>query len=111
MTIETVSICADAAGGANLPIKRELEDAADGEPPTKVMKSAAPQSVPLASSDGLSKEMEKEKAMITRKLRLEQNRKAAKESRRRKKIMIEELQRSVSAILFSLKPHLCSPNF
>jgi hypothetical protein len=101
MTTEILSTCADAAGGANLSIKRELEDAVDEEPPSKVMKSAAPQSAPLASSDGLTKEMEKEKAMITRKLRLEQNRKAAKESRRRKKIMIEELQRSVSIILFS----------
>ncbi|GAX14970.1 hypothetical protein FisN_12Lh331 [Fistulifera solaris] len=99
MTTEILSTCADAAGGANLSIKRELEDAVDEEPPSKVMKSAAPQSAPLASSDGLTKEMEKEKAMITRKLRLEQNRKAAKESRRRKKIMIEELQRSV--IFFS----------
>lgn len=36
---------------------------------------------------------------ISRRVRLDQNRKAAKESRRRKKIMIEELQRSV--IFFS----------
>ena len=78
-----------------MPTKRELESSFDGESPTKVMKTDAPQSAPPTSSDIMSKEVEGEKATITRKIRLDQNRKAAKESRRRKKVMIEELQRSV----------------
>lgn len=41
----------------------------------------------------------KDQATSAREIRLEQNRKAARESRRRKKVMIEELQRSV--IFFS----------
>lgn len=96
MTAEIVSISADAAAGASIPAKREIEGAFDGEPPSKIMKTDAPQSDPPATSDAISKEQDEEKAMITRKVRLEQNRKAAKESRRRKKTMIEELQRSVS---------------
>jgi len=46
-----------------------------------------------------SKHIKKEPTPKARQIRLEQNRKAARESRRRKKVMIEELQRSV--IFFS----------
>eukprot|EP00804_Cyclotella_cryptica_P007203 CCRYP_009743-RA/>CCRYP_009743-RA protein AED:0.03 eAED:0.03 QI:462/1/1/1/1/1/2/609/329 len=46
-----------------------------------------------------AKRVKKDAPVKTREMRLEQNRKAARESRRRKKVLVEELQRSV--IFFS----------
>lgn len=102
MSADPISVSADAAAGASFSVKRELDVSYDVEPPSKVMKTDAPQSAPPTASDTLIlHEPEEEKATITKKVRLEQNRKAAKESRRRKKIMIEELQRSVRLLSWS----------
>jgi hypothetical protein len=102
------SMAADAAAGAltALSAKRSLDS--DDGPLSKMMKVDAPQSsdVPLTSAPPTttSPPATEDSAAVSksdksRKIRLEQNRKAAKESRRRKKVMIEELQRSV--IFFS----------
>lgn len=112
-----VPIIADAAAGASLKRKLEGEDAAGGDVKIPKQEVAAPPqtagapfagnphiavatpmppvsvAAPVADSDP-SKPMSK-----AREVRLDQNRKAARESRRRKKTMIEELQRSV--IFFS----------
>jgi hypothetical protein len=92
---------ADAAGGAPaLQLKRKKDDgeesgpSATPEPDAKISKTGEG-SVASADSDS-AKKAPMSKA---REVRLEQNRKAARESRRRKKTMIEELQRSV--IFFS----------
>jgi len=97
-----------AAAAASLKRKTENE----GAPEAKLFKSAMPpQSAPptttTAHADATEEDMEDtmdvdEDGMPIikgRTVRLEQNRKAARESRRRKKVMIEELQRSV--IFFS----------
>ena len=71
--------------------KRKLEEdagAASSEPESKV-----------AKTDLDMKVLKRGPISKAREIRLEQNRKAARESRRRKKTMIEELQRSV--IFFS----------
>ncbi len=74
-------------------LKRKNEDS-NLEPPTKLLK---PEEVILKTySNGPTASAASKKARETR---LEQNRKAARESRRRKKVMIEDLQRSV--IFFS----------
>lgn len=104
-------ITADAAAGAStLKRKLEGEDAAGGDakipkqdppqtagaPSTPAVAAAAPPvtvAAPATAADA-NKPMSK-----AREVRLDQNRKAARESRRRKKTMIEELQRSV--IFFS----------
>lgn len=102
------SKAADAAAGAltALSAKRILDS--DDGPLSKFLKldvhqtpdlpptSAPPTTAPFFTSEEISSIPKGEKS---RKIRLEQNRKAAKESRRRKKVMIEELQRSV--IFFS----------
>lgn len=102
------SMAADAAAGAltALSAKRSLDS--DDGPLSKMPKLEAPQTpglppttappttAPPSTSEDNSTISKSEKS---RKIRLEQNRKAAKESRRRKKVMIEELQRSV--IFFS----------
>lgn len=49
----------------------------------------------MFSANDVSQDTEADKKERSRKNRLEQNRKAARESRRRKKMMIDELQRSV----------------
>lgn len=98
MTTETIPISADAAAGASLPIKREPAGVTEDESPSKIMRTDAPQSIEPSTTIETENKVNRndaDKALNTRKLRLEQNRKAAKESRRRKKIMIEELQRSV----------------
>ena len=111
-----VPITADAAAGASLKRKLEGEDAAGGDAKIPKQENAPPQTagVPFAGNPHIavatpmppisvaapasvsdaSKPMSK-----AREVRLDQNRKAARESRRRKKTMIEELQRSV--IFFS----------
>ena len=94
---------ADAAGGP----KRKIEEAdITGERKMLKLEDAPPTTAPLAvvettetpgaeAPDAAAKKpMNK-----AREIRLDQNRKAARESRRRKKTMIEELQRSV--IFFS----------
>ena len=96
-------VTADAGAGAPaLPMrKRKKEDGEDvgsegtPEPDSKFVK--AEDGTPMtALDDELANNAPMSKA---REIRLEQNRKAARESRRRKKVMIEELQRSV--IFFS----------
>ena len=100
-------ITADAAAGAStLKRKLEGEDTAGGDakipkqedtvavapPQTAGAPAVAAPAPPVAAA--AAKPMSK-----AREIRLDQNRKAARESRRRKKTMIEELQRSV--IFFS----------
>jgi hypothetical protein len=91
-----IDAAADAAAGAltSLPnlLKRKSEEGAE-QSEAKMSKTEAPQT---ADEDKANKRSPMPKA---REIRLEQNRKAARESRRRKKVMIEELQRSV--IFFS----------
>ena len=123
MSIESI---ADAAAGAFPPMcntKRKAEDAADGEPELKKFvkeeaglstdNATAPSttSITMMSETPNTPEVKKmdppepqaspvvNTSNKAREVRLEQNRKAARESRRRKKVMIEELQRSV--IFFS----------
>ena len=110
MSTQVEHMAADAAAGAltALSAKRSLDS--DDGPLAKMMKLDDPQTPglhpPTASAPPTTtppSNMEENSALPktdkSRKVRLEQNRKAAKESRRRKKVMIEELQRSV--IFFS----------
>jgi hypothetical protein len=60
----------------------------DGSPSISLFHNA------MLAANGLD-ENELERKVLSRKNRLEQNRKAARESRRRKKLMVDELQRSV----------------
>jgi len=109
-----------AAGGSGLTAlpmrKRKSFDDEKAEPELKKVKTdMPPQSAPATiagptatadqestkeseASDGLQP-LKRAPMTKAREVRLEQNRKAARESRRRKKVMIEELQRSV--IFFS----------
>ena len=82
-------------GGAE-ESKRKMEDAAvaGSEKSIKLDADSSPKTAPIKT-----KVAEDDKVKKQRQIRLEQNRKAARESRRRKKVMIEELQRSV--IFFS----------
>ena len=83
----------EAHPDASNPLKR-MNEVSTLEPPTKLHK---PEEVILTTySNGPTASAASKKARETR---LEQNRKAARESRRRKKVMIEDLQRSV--IFFS----------
>jgi bZIP transcription factor len=84
-------LAADAAAGS-LKRKVEVGDVAHDEPEAKKAFVS-----PLATT--LDDEEPFDNSKKGREIRLEQNRKAARESRRRKKVMIEELQRSV--IFFS----------
>jgi hypothetical protein len=91
MSAQVPNRTADAAAGAN-SVKRKAEDSEDG-PERKIPKS---DQVPNTTEPCISDVAEQiDMSPKGRALRLEQNRKAAMESRRRKKIMIEELQRSV----------------
>lgn len=104
-----MAVAADAAAGAmsSLPMRKRKK--ADGEDEVEEPDLKAPKTTPLPGKDAppqsgaaLEKEAEDDKSPVAQKareVRLEQNRKAARESRRRKKVMIEELQRSV--IFFS----------
>jgi hypothetical protein len=77
--IDTANVCTEEVGVGNLPMRKrkDVEGKADENP----------------------KRLKRGVLSGPRVIRLEQNRKAARESRRRKKVMIEELQRSV--IFFS----------
>jgi hypothetical protein len=94
--------CADAAAGAMSLHKRKHTEQGEHEPEHKIAKvgeapqTTSPTTEPPTTSEPPETAFSTHKA---RKVRLDQNRKAARESRRRKKIMIEELQRSV--IFFS----------
>lgn len=112
---------ADAASGALSSLRKRKIDGSEDEPEAKAFKtggdmpsqtagvvppmSAAPpataEDAPLqTNAEGVLLDPETGAPMTkAREVRLEQNRKAARESRRRKKVMIEELQRSV--IFFS----------
>jgi bZIP transcription factor len=84
---------ADAAAG----VKRRAEETESvDEPESKKFAAAATPDIALLASPPMTAPENTKKG---REIRLEQNRKAAKESRRRKKVMVEELQRSV--IFFS----------
>lgn len=114
-SVETMSaevqqhIAADAAGGSILKRKVNTDDLVS-EPANKIPRtedppqtSEPPQSAPpvTEAATATTAEAAAKGAPMTkaREVRLEQNRKAARESRKRKKVMIEELQRSV--IFFS----------
>jgi len=93
----------DYTDGVNGPAsKRMKHDETDGQ----IVAAAVPSAPPLLSQQILQQVNAQNQAQATptsssksREIRLEQNRKAARESRRRKKVMVEELQRSV--IFFS----------
>uniref|UniRef100_A0A7S3DWI4 BZIP domain-containing protein n=1 Tax=Entomoneis paludosa TaxID=265537 RepID=A0A7S3DWI4_9STRA len=90
----------EAGAAAALPVrKRKMEDEdAVGVTAEKAAKLEQP-AVAQATDEVKPAAQEDPKTKRGREIRLEQNRKAARESRRRKKVMIEELQRSV--IFFS----------
>jgi hypothetical protein len=96
MSVQVQQIGADAAAGAMalLPLRKRKAEEVEGEsellPPLTGDTTEAASAPPADELDMSPK---------GRALRLEQNRKAARESRKRKKVMIEELQRSV--IFFS----------
>jgi hypothetical protein len=94
------------AGAGQLPMRKrkkpDEEDGTEASPESKVLKTDDPAAVqsPADSAKAVGMKALKRAPMSkAREVRLEQNRKAARESRRRKKVMIEELQRSV--IFFS----------
>ena len=99
----------DVKVGQNVPMKKRKK-AEDGESEIAEMDEEAKR-VKVESEDDLKdqgllahgdedlKPLKRPPMSKAREIRLEQNRKAARESRRRKKVMIEELQRSV--IFFS----------
>mmetsp|Transcript_12811 Transcript_12811/g.20623 ORF Transcript_12811/g.20623 Transcript_12811/m.20623 type:complete len:297 (+) Transcript_12811:232-1122(+) len=100
-TVEQASIA-----DSQLPVrKRKKADEEEGESgPETTPATSEPVNKASKTTDSTmeaKKDMSKRPAASTkaREIRLEQNRKAARESRRRKKVMIEELQRSV--IFFS----------
>lgn len=90
---------ADATAGNNLPV-RKRKKADDDEPDESKMEAKMMEEGEAGATDedGM-KPLSRGPISKARQVRLEQNRKAARESRRRKKVMIEELQRSV--IFFS----------
>jgi hypothetical protein len=91
----------DAAAGNNLPV-RKRKKAGDDEPEPDELKKYSKimeESEAAATDEDGMKPLNRGPISKARQVRLEQNRKAARESRRRKKVMIEELQRSV--IFFS----------
>lgn len=98
MSTAAEQVTADAGAGAPaLPLrKRKKEDSEEEDGPETT--PDGPDAKLSKGDDGSASE--KVGPMTkAREIRLEQNRKAARESRRRKKVMIEELQRSV--IFFS----------
>jgi hypothetical protein len=111
-TVVDQAAAPDAGVASQLPHKkRKSADEVDApamtpsEPAAKVHKTedgleTEEKVVPASESeDSDSKPIKRQGMSKAREIRLEQNRKAARESRRRKKVMIEELQRSV--IFFS----------
>eukprot|EP00429_Kryptoperidinium_foliaceum_P075329 CAMPEP_0176221816 /NCGR_PEP_ID=MMETSP0121_2-20121125/19917_1 /TAXON_ID=160619 /ORGANISM="Kryptoperidinium foliaceum, Strain CCMP 1326" /LENGTH=316 /DNA_ID=CAMNT_0017561017 /DNA_START=81 /DNA_END=1031 /DNA_ORIENTATION=- len=78
--------------------KRKLEDEKDEAAPTTSEPESKIQKLEGDEKTGM-RPLKRGPISKAREIRLEQNRKAARESRRRKKVMIEELQRSV--IFFS----------
>lgn len=102
-----VAGAADAAAGAlaSLPVRKRKKGEPEEQDPNTALKAFPAQP---AGDDALGSDEEggstdekggKKPVSRVREVRLEQNRKAARESRKRKKVMIEELQRSV--IFFS----------
>ena len=91
MTSEVVQAAASLVGSK----RKQPEEVAPAtaEPASKALKTEG-----ISSKYGM-KPIKRAPMSKAREIRLEQNRKAARESRRRKKVMIEELQRSV--IFFS----------
>ena len=79
------------------PIKAELECPIEEPEPGAATADAAADDSEV--SEPKAKRSKKNAPVKTREQRLEQNRKAARESRKRKKVLVEELQRSV--IFFS----------
>lgn len=104
---EIMHMAADAAGGAIAMLgKRKADDneKIDETELKKIMTEVPPptaEELAAAAADDSEDDAPNTSGvpMKGREIRLEQNRKAARESRRRKKVMIEELQRSV--IFFS----------
>jgi hypothetical protein len=91
-----------AAAGNNLPVRKRKKVSDDpDESNVATKKEAKTDDVedPAASDEDAAIPLKRGPMSKAREIRLEQNRKAARESRRRKKVMIEELQRSV--IFFS----------
>jgi hypothetical protein len=100
--MSTDVLTADAAAGeANLPVRKRKTANFFGEVEAKIPKTEDVASAAGGSEDDDDdlKPLNRAPMSKAREIRLEQNRKAARESRRRKKNMIEELQRSV--IFFS----------
>ena len=78
------------------PILQEELKPEDNVAPAAAAAAAAPENEDEPSAKRTNK---RKGPFKTREMRLEQNRKAARESRKRKKVLVEELQRSV--IFFS----------
>lgn len=97
-TAEVQMNAEDVIDNVSLPGKRKTEEVVDegSETANKAAKTGDDSSPANAEKPALEMKAMPPKA---RENRLEQNRKAARESRKRKKVMIEELQRSV--IFFS----------
>ncbi|KAL7580076.1 hypothetical protein ACA910_005061 [Epithemia clementina (nom. ined.)] len=94
MSTATLSNPVQNDNGVELANKRKNDEDPKDAVANKMMKTAGG-----SSSDEPKKPTQPKVNPRAREIRLEQNRKAARESRRRKKVMIEELQRSV--IFFS----------
>ena len=78
------------------PIVEQVDATELKSPPDENAATAAAES---DDEQPKAKRSKKNATVKTREMRLEQNRKAARESRKRKKVLVEELQRSV--IFFS----------
>jgi hypothetical protein len=99
-TMSSAEVQVPAVAADNALGKRKAEEEAEGSDAAKLPKTAE-ESSPASELPLKDAFATKDGAVVpkARENRLDQNRKAAKESRRRKKVMIEELQRSV--IFFS----------
>jgi hypothetical protein len=80
-------------------LKEEADAAQLKSPPEDILAAAAAEEDDNDEDEPDAKRSKKKGPLKTRAMRLEQNRKAARESRKRKKVLVEELQRSV--IFFS----------
>lgn len=93
-------------GRISSTLKKEEEEDDDDDDTEEDVEKSSSSPAPEGAANGVStaargklKPIKRPPMSKAREIRLEQNRKAARESRRRKKVMIEELQRSV--IFFS----------
>ena len=88
-----------ATAQSSLPMRKRKQEALEAEEANAAVSAALSQGQVstggVDEGNGHGQPLKRAPMTKAREVRLEQNRKAARESRRRKKIMIEELQRSV----------------